>query len=150
MLNCLRVIQVASFVALGSVALSGCTSSFDAVDTPAPTASTTVTTPNASSTPTPTPALTPAPSSGDMDGVAGCSTLSKIVMPNLAEGQTMVEVAWNGVEPVDKGQSEGARGIITKTADGRIESYTVTDGDSPLAIGSGCASQYSHTCITTT
>lgn len=47
----------------------------------------------------------------------------------------MAEVAWNGVEPVDKGPSEGARGVITKTGDGRIESYTVTDGDSPLAIG---------------
>lgn len=135
----MRPVQIAAFFALGTIALSGCTPSTpSAIETPAaPAASPT---PEAILTPSPTPAT------GDVSGVPGCSTLAKIDMPNIVEGQKSYQVAWNGVEPVDNGVSDYAQGVVTKTDDGRIASYTVAEGDTPTAVGERlCISIYTYT-----
>lgn len=134
----MRMIRVASVVVLGCVALSGCT--FSGPDAPEEPASDATSAPEKTTKPSPTPVL------NDGEGVPGCSTLSEIIIPSVAEGQTESMVTWNGVEPVDNGVSESAQGVVTMTEDGRIASYTVAEGDSPLAVGERlCISIYTYT-----
>ncbi|KQQ64777.1 hypothetical protein ASF63_17625 [Microbacterium sp. Leaf320] len=59
-----------------------------------------------------------------------------ISIPGYSEGdeEPTYYATWNGVLPVDNGETDHARGTITKTSDGRIATYTVAEGDAPIAV----------------
>lgn len=118
---------VALLAVLAASALTGCTAPTpEFVETPAavqPVAK-------------PTPSGTPAPTPTATAEVSRCNVLSMISLSGYSEGdeEPTYYATWNGVVPVDNGETDFARGTVTKTADGSIATYTVAAGDAPSAI----------------
>jgi hypothetical protein len=118
---------VALLAALCIASLTGCTAPApETVETPAavlPVAK-------------PTPSGTPAPTPTATAEVSRCNVLSMISLSGYSEGdeEPTYYATWNGVVPVDNGETDLARGTVTKTADGSIATYTVAAGDAPVAI----------------
>lgn len=113
--------------ALTASALTGCTAPTpEVVETPAAV----------QAVAQPTPSGTPAPTPTSAAEVSRCKVLSMISIPGYSEGdeEPTYYATWNGVAPVDNGETDLARGTVTKTADGSIATYTVAAGDAPSAI----------------
>lgn len=120
---------VALLAALAASALTGCTAPTpDVVETPAAVLPVAKPTPSGTPAPTPTPTATAE--------VSRCTVLSMISLSGYSEGdeEPTYYATWNGVAPVDNGETDLARGAVTKTADGSIATYTVAAGDAPSAI----------------
>ncbi|MDN3443843.1 hypothetical protein [Microbacterium sp. APC 3901] len=118
---------VSLLAALCVAAITGCTApTSEAMETPAP----------ARPVADPTPIDTPAPTPTSTAPASRCAVLSQISIPGYSEGdeEPTWYATWNGVVPVDNGETDFARGTVAKTADGRIATYTVAAGDAPSAI----------------
>ncbi|MEV7608899.1 hypothetical protein AB0N61_05395 [Microbacterium sp. NPDC089320] len=120
-------VALAVVVALSVAGLAGCTAvSPQGAETAAAVRPATQDQPTPSGTPTPVPT----------SDASGCEVLSIISIPGYSEGdeEPTFYATWNGVAPVDNGETEFARGTVTRTADGSIATYTVAAGDAPAAI----------------
>lgn len=122
-----RPTATALLAALSLAALSGCTAPMPEV------AATTAAVQPAS---VPTPSDTPAPTPTPPAEASRCTVLSMISIPGYSEGdeEPTFYATWNGVAPVDNGETDFARGTVTHTADGLISTYTVAAGDAPSAV----------------
>lgn len=120
---------VALFTALSVSALTGCSA-------PTPEIVETAAAVQPAAKPTPSGTPTPTSTSTSTSEVSRCDVLSMISIPGYSEGdeEPTYYATWNGVLPVDNGETDHARGTITKTSDGRIATYTVAEGDAPIAV----------------
>lgn len=111
------------------IALTGCTS-------PTPETAETPTAVNPMPTPSTTPTPSPTPTPSGRGWGEHCDGVASISITGYSEGDEEPELwaYWNGLELVDNGATDFARGTVTNTAGGRI-SYTVAAGDGPDAIG---------------
>ncbi len=118
---------VAVVVVLSVTGLTGCTA--DAPEAAEPSA---FARPATQAQPTPSETPTAVPTSD----ASTCDVLSVISIPGYSEGdeEPTFYATWNGVAPVDNGETDLARGTVTTTPDGSIATYTVADGDAPWAI----------------
>lgn len=124
-----RPAAVALLAALSVAALTGCTAQ-------APQAAETAAAVQPVASPTPGGTSTPSPAPAPTSEASLCTVLSIISIPGYSEGdeEPIYYATWNGVVPVDNGETALARGTVTRTADGRIATYTVAEGDAPSAV----------------
>lgn len=120
-------VALAVVVALSVAGLAGCIAvSPQEAETAAAVRPATQDQPTPSGTPTPVPT----------SDASECTVLSIISIPGYSEGdeEPTFYATWNGVAPVDNGETEFARGTLTHTSDGLISTYTVAAGDAPSAV----------------